>query len=91
MDSQDQNDIIETLNKYAHQFNAMVHDVLSRKQSSEDTAAMFDPEKLMHLLSRDVEVDSAKLIKTQMDFMRQQTELWQQATKAMLGEKRRMW
>ncbi|WP_338024821.1 class I poly(R)-hydroxyalkanoic acid synthase [Alteromonas antoniana] len=87
MDSQDQNDIIETLNKYAHQFNAMVHDVLSRKQSSEDTAAMFDPEKLMHLLSRDVEVDSAKLVKTQMDFMRQQTELWQQATKAMLGEK----
>ncbi|WP_414829483.1 PHA/PHB synthase family protein [Alteromonas sp. H39] len=87
MDSQDQNDIIETLNKYAHQFNAMVHDVLSRKQSSEDTAAMFDPEKLMHLLSRDVEVDSAKLVKAQMDFMRQQTELWQQATKAMLGEK----
>lgn len=87
MDSQDQNDIIETLNKYAHQFNAMVHDVLSRKQSSEDTAAMFDPEKLMHLLSGDVEVDSARLIKTQMDFMRQQTELWQQATKAMLGEK----
>ena len=87
MHEQDKDDILDTLNQYAQQFNAMVHNILTKKNSSEETAAMFDPEKLGTLLSGDaVEVDSAKLIQTQMDFMRQQTELWQQATKAMLGE-----
>ena len=87
MHEQDKDDILDTLNQYAQQFNAMVHNILTKKNSSEETSAMFDPEKLGTLLSGDaVEVDSAKLIQTQMDFMRQQTELWQQATKAMLGE-----
>ncbi|MBU2978609.1 class I poly(R)-hydroxyalkanoic acid synthase [Alteromonas sp. C1M14] len=87
MHEQDKEDILDTLNQYAQQFNTMVHDILTKKHSSEETAAMFDPEKLSALLSGDaVEVDSAKLIQTQMDFMRQQTQLWQQATKAMLGE-----
>ena len=88
MHEQDKDDILDTLNQYAQQFNAMVHSILTRKNGSEETAAMFDPEKLGTLLSGDaVEVDSAKLVQIQMDFMRQQTELWQQATKAMLGEK----
>lgn len=87
MHEQDKDHILDTLNQYAQQFNAMVHNILTKKNSSEETSAMFDPEKLGSLLSNDtVEVDSAKLIQTQMDFMRQQTELWQQATKAMLGE-----
>lgn len=87
MDPKDSNEVLDMLNQYAQQFNSMVQDVLMRKSSSQDTAAMFDPQKLQSLLQGKVEVDSAKLIKTQMDFMRQQTELWQQATKAMLGEK----
>ena len=87
MHEQDKDHILDTLNQYAQQFNATVHNILTKKNSSEETSAMFDPEKLGSLLSNDtVEVDSAKLIQTQMDFMRQQTELWQQATKAMLGE-----
>ncbi|MBU3020765.1 class I poly(R)-hydroxyalkanoic acid synthase [Aestuariibacter sp. A3R04] len=88
MHEQDKQDILDTLNQYARQFNDMVHSILTKKNHSEETAAMFDPEKLGSLLSGEsVEVDSARLIQTQMDFMRQQTELWQQATKAMLGEK----
>ena len=87
MHEQDKDHILDTLNQYAQQFNATVHNILTKKNSSVETSAMFDPEKLGSLLSNDtVEVDSAKLIQTQMDFMRQQTELWQQATKAMLGE-----
>ena len=84
---QDPNDILATLNQYAEQFNSMVQSVLTRKCSSQDTAAMFDPQKLQSLLEKQVEVDPAKLVKTQMDFIRQQSELWQQATKAMLGAK----
>lgn len=87
MQQQDNNALLDTLNKYAQQFNNMVHEVLNRKSSSEDTAAMFDPQKLQSLLQGKVEVDTAKLVEQQIEFMRQQTELWQEATKAMLGEK----
>ena len=87
MDAKDTNDVLSLLNQYANQFNAMAQEVLSKRRGGDETAAMFDPEKLHSLLSGNVEVDTARLIKTQMDFMRQQTELWQQATKAMMGEK----
>ncbi|GGW78549.1 PHA/PHB synthase family protein [Alteromonas halophila] len=87
MDAQGTNDVLSLLNQYASQFNAMAQDVLSKRRGGDDTANMFDPEKLQALLSGNVEVDTARLVKNQMDFMRKQTELWQQATRAMMGEK----
>ncbi|MAH56137.1 MAG: class I poly(R)-hydroxyalkanoic acid synthase, partial [Aestuariibacter sp.] len=91
MQQQDHNEILDTLNQYAEQFNSMVQKILTRQAGSTDTAAMFDPEHLQTLLTsklaENVQVDTSKLIENQMAFMRQQTELWQQATKAMFGEK----
>ncbi len=91
MQQQDHNEILDTLNQYAEQFNSMVQKILTRQAGSTDTAAMFDPEKLQALLTsklaENVQVDTSKLLENQMAFMRQQTELWQQATKAMFGEK----
>ena len=91
MQQQDHNEILDTLNQYAEQFNSMVQKILTRQAGSADTAAMFDPEHLQALLTsklaENVQVDTSKLIENQMAFMRQQTELWQQATKAMFGEK----
>jgi polyhydroxyalkanoate synthase len=88
---QDHNEILDTLNQYAEQFNSMVQKILTRQAGSADTTAMFDPEHLQALLTsklaENVQVDTSKLIENQMAFMRQQTELWQQATKAMFGEK----
>lgn len=87
MQQSNDDDILDTLNQYAHQFNAMVKEILTRNANSSETAAMFDPAKLQQFISGSVEVDTAKLVENQIEFMRQQTELWQQATKAMLGEK----
>lgn len=80
------NDILDTLNQYAELFNSMARDVLTRNEGETDFSALFDPEHLQRLLSGQIEVDTAKLIENQMEYFRQQLDLWQQATKAMLGE-----
>ena len=86
MEQQDTHEILETLTQYADQFNSMVREVLAQRMGATDTSSMFDASKLQHLLSQKVEIDPAKLMNTQMEFIRQQTELWQEATKAMMGE-----
>ncbi|MDC8832089.1 PHA/PHB synthase family protein [Alteromonas gilva] len=91
MEQQDKDEILHTLNQYAEQFNTMVQKILTRQADASDSAAMFDPQHLQQLLTTkladNVEVDTGKLVENQMEFMRQQTELWQQATKSMFGEK----
>ncbi|NVK56366.1 MAG: class I poly(R)-hydroxyalkanoic acid synthase [Alteromonadaceae bacterium] len=91
MDQQDKDEILHTLNQYAEQFNHMVQKILTRQGDASDAAAMFDPQHLQQLLTTkladNVEVNTSKLVENQMEFMRQQTELWQQATKSMFGEK----
>ncbi len=81
--------VLEYLEQFAGVFNSMVKEVLTRKMGDDSDSAtpMFDPEKLTQLLSSGVQVDTAKLVTEQMAFMEQQVELWQRATKAMLGEK----
>ena len=91
MGSNEQEKILENINKYAHVFNAMVQDALSKQThngaAQNNATAMFDPNKLLSLLSDDVAIDSQKLLQSQMHFMEQQTSLWQEASKAMMGEK----
>ena len=91
MEQQDKQEILDTLNQYAEQFNSMVQKILTRQADSNDAAKMFDPQHLQQLLTTKladkVEVDTSKLVENQMEFMRQQTELWQQASRAMFGEK----
>ena len=86
-----ENDIMEYLEKYAKVFNTMAQEILAGKiaeqnDSSVDDKGMFDPSKLATFFNNDIQVDSNKLIQQQMNYMQQQTELWQKATKAMLSE-----
>lgn len=83
-------EILQSINKYSQVFNAMVQDILS-KQDAHDPAAsaavsMFNPNKLISLMSDKVEIDSAKLLQSQIKFMEKQSGLWQQASRAMMGE-----
>lgn len=91
MEQQDKDEILDTLNQYAEQFNSMVQQILSRQGEAGNPAQAIDPQKLQEILTNkmaeNVEVDTTKLVENQMEFMRQQTELWQQATKSMFGEK----
>lgn len=83
-------EILQSINKYSQVFNAMVQDILS-KQATDDAkisnvASIFDPNKLISLMSDKVEIESAKLLQSQISFMEKQSALWQQASMAMMGE-----
>ncbi|WP_018982471.1 PHA/PHB synthase family protein [Salinimonas chungwhensis] len=87
MQQQDYSDVMSMLNQYATQFNTMVHDILAKREPGETIPGMFDAERFSQLLKDNVEVDTASLMQHHMAFMKEQNALWQQATKAMLGEK----
>lgn len=90
MGQSEHEEILQSINKYSQVFNAMVQDILS-KQATDDAkvsnvASIFDPNKLISLMSDKVEIDSAKLLQSQISFMEKQSALWQQASMAMMGE-----
>jgi polyhydroxyalkanoate synthase len=86
MESSQQKEVSDFLEQYSEIFNTMVKQVLS-DSDNESLNTMMDAEKLTQLLSKGVKVDTAQLFNKQMSFMTQQAELWQSATKAMLGSK----
>ena len=86
MEQSQQNEVIDFLEQYSEIFNTMVKQVLS-DSDKESLNSMMDSEKLSELLSNGVKVDTAMLFNKQMAFMNQQAELWQNATKALLGTK----
>ena len=51
MEQQDKQEILDTLNQYAEQFNSMVQKILTRQADSNDAAKMFDPQHLQQLLT----------------------------------------
>lgn len=89
MEEKNESAVLDYLEQFSGVFNSMVQEVLSRKLAGQpsDVGAMFDPKKLTDLLSSGVQVDTAKLVSEQMAFMEKQVALWQNATKAMLGQK----
>jgi polyhydroxyalkanoate synthase len=86
MESSEQKEVADFLEQYSEVFNTMVKQVLSGSDN-ENLNSMLDSDKLTELLSKGVKVDTAELFSKQMSFMTQQAELWQNATKALLGSK----
>jgi polyhydroxyalkanoate synthase len=89
--STDETEVLAYIEKYATVFNALAQEVLTRTNKTAEGAGasvpgMFDPQKLAALLNGDIKVDSNKLIQQQMQYMQKQTDLWQQASKAMMGQ-----
>jgi poly[(R)-3-hydroxyalkanoate] polymerase subunit PhaC len=84
-----ENIVLEYVEKFSEVFNSMVQEVLTRNMRNEpaDIPSMFDPKKLTQLLTSDVQVDTAKLMAEQMAFIEKQGQLWRNAAKAMLGNK----
>jgi len=87
----DENEVLAYIEKYATVFNALAQEVLTRTNKTAEGAgaaapSMFDPQKLASLLNGDVKVDSNKLIQQQMQYMQKQADLWQLASKAMMGQ-----
>jgi polyhydroxyalkanoate synthase len=86
MESSQQKEVIDFLEQYSEIFNSLVKQVL-HDPDKKSLNSMMDSEKLSQLLSNGVKVDTAMLFNKQMSFMNQQAELWQSATKALMGTK----
>ena len=86
MESSQQKEVIDFLGQYTEVFNSLVKQVL-HDPDKKSLNSMMDSEKLSQLLSKGVKVDTAMLFNKQMSFMNQQAELWQSATKALMGTK----
>ncbi|MBA6291000.1 class I poly(R)-hydroxyalkanoic acid synthase [Colwellia sp. MB3u-70] len=86
MESSQQKEVIDFLEQYSEVFNSLVKQVL-HDPDKKSLNSMMDSEKLSQLLSKGVKVDTAMLFNKQMSFMNQQAELWQSATKALMGTK----
>lgn len=89
MNVQENNErVMEIIDQSIEMFNGMIQKVLEGKVLEDDISShmLFQPERFTKLLTSEVEVDPAKLLEDQMQFMQQQAQLWQNATKAMMGE-----
>jgi polyhydroxyalkanoate synthase len=86
MESSQQKEVIDFLEQYSEIFNSLVKQVL-HDPDKKILNSMMDSEKISQLLSKGVKVDTAMLFNKQMSFMNQQAELWQSATKALMGTK----
>nr|WP_136251393.1 class I poly(R)-hydroxyalkanoic acid synthase [Ningiella ruwaisensis] len=84
----DESEILSFLDKYATVFNTMAQDILKRanNEGAQSYPNPFNQERLQKLLSGETKIDANKLVQNQFDYMQKQTELWQLATKQMLGE-----
>lgn len=84
----DESEILSYLDKYATVFNSMAQEILGRanKEGANNYPNPFNKERLDQLLSGDTKIDANKLMQHQFSYMQKQSELWQQASKAMLGE-----
>jgi polyhydroxyalkanoate synthase len=84
----DEAEVLRYLEKYATVFNSMAKEIFQRasSQAGQPSATNFDQGRLHELLSGETKVDANKLMQNQFDYLQKQSELWQQASKVMLGE-----
>lgn len=76
--------ILKYIEQFSQLFQEMLQESLLKHEGAD--ANMFNPQSMVEMLSKGVQVDTAKLFSNQMAFMEQQVSLWQHATKAMMGE-----
>lgn len=86
----DESEVMAYIEKYAATFNTLAQVILKRNANkTSDPISMqdaFDPEQLTKFFNSDTKLDTNKLIQQQINYMQQQSELWQQASKAMMSQ-----
>ncbi|UAA37326.1 class I poly(R)-hydroxyalkanoic acid synthase [Paraneptunicella aestuarii] len=93
IDEQSAQQILGYLNQCTEIFNEGIKSLftenpLDAEQSNQNTPflSLFQPEKMSELLTKGAQIDPAKLVENHIHYMQKQAELWQEATKAMLGQ-----
>lgn len=84
----DESEVLAYLDKYATVFNKMAQEILHRanKEGPNSYPSPFNQDRLEQLLNGDTKINANKLMQHQFAYMQKQSELWQAATKVMLGE-----
>ncbi|MFW8591744.1 PHA/PHB synthase family protein [Glaciecola sp. 2405UD65-10] len=80
--------VLAYIEQYAKIFNSVAQDIIQRASTGNEQSSplLGDLEKLQKLLAGNTRLDPSKLFEQQMQYMQKQTDLWQRATKAMMGE-----
>ncbi len=84
----DEKQVLGYIEQYAKIFNTVADDIVKRASVGDQQSSPFlgDLQKLQSLLSGDTKIDASKLFNQQVEYMQKQADLWQRASKAMLGE-----
>ncbi len=84
----DDSQVLGYIEQYANIFNSVAQDIVKRASIGDQQPSPFlgDLEKLQALLAGDTKVDASKLFNQQIEYMQKQSDLWQRASKAMMGE-----
>lgn len=89
MKEQEKAEVLEYLSKFSGVFNEMVQEVTKRILSGQikaDVNPFIHRDKLAEAMPSGVKLDTRKFLQQQLAFFEQQQKLWQNATRAMLGE-----
>jgi len=88
MDTQDESSVLQYVEQFSEVFNSMMQEALKRNLDNNGGAfaPVADPQQISAMLSKNVQVDGAKLVANQLQFMEQQSALWQNAAKAMFAQ-----
>ena len=86
MQATTQDELFQQLDQYAQVFSRKLQEVLSSTLMGETSVPSFELEDLQKYFQNSCDIDSQKLLQSQMDFIQKQNDLWQQASKAMFGQ-----
>ena len=84
----DESQVLEYIEKYANIFNSVAQDIVQRVGAGEQQASplLGDLKKLQAILAGDTKIDPSKLFNQQIEYVQKQSELWQRASKAFMGQ-----
>lgn len=84
----DDSQVLGYIEQYANIFNSVAQDIVKRASIGDQQSSplLGDLEKLQALLSGDTKIDASKVFNQQVQYMQKQADLWQKASRAMMGE-----
>ncbi|MFL0798436.1 MAG: class I poly(R)-hydroxyalkanoic acid synthase [Cellvibrionaceae bacterium] len=81
---------LDYLEKFSKAFDTMLSEALARNIDEEGSDPNSPPfqntQKIVDLVSKAIQVDTSKMMHDHLELMKQQVDLWQQTTKALMGE-----
>jgi polyhydroxyalkanoate synthase len=84
----DESQVLEYIEKYANIFNSVAQDIVQRAGAGQQQSSplLGDLKKLQAILAGETKIDANKLFSQQIEYVQKQSELWQRASRAFMGQ-----